>query len=193
MDLRITDWLAATETASTVDAASIAAVGEALLREEPHLPLAITAECHVRIAALRMRAGDAPLALRHAVYAAQLAFDMSAESQLHVLPRALGVARSADLAIDESLPDAERVLGLGASTVGSAMTAAIDTADRGLVELAVLQALTDSVVPMDEAERRTMDTALAQHGARVALQLETFGEAKLAEQASRVGARANDT
>lgn len=186
MDLRLTDWLAATETASDAEAGSLATVGDRLLREEPSLPLALTAECHVRVAALHLRSGDAPLALRHANHAATLALDMPAEAQLNVLPRAIGVAKTAEHLMGDALPSAHQINERAAGTVGQAMTMAIDGADRGLVELAVVQALHDCTTEMDDHEREQMNVSIRQHSARLALQLETAGELQLAAQARTI-------
>lgn len=186
MDLALIDWLASTEAATAHDAEAVADVGASLLRKEPSMPQAVAAECHLRMGALRLVCHANDLAAQHVAHAATMAFDMPAEAQLHVLPRAIGLAKTIALASPDTSQLVDVVIDRGGATLSSAMAAAIDAADRGLTELAVLRAIDDasSALRADEADR--VRTLLRQWAARVSLDFETAGELQLADQASKV-------
>ena len=186
MELQLTDWLASTEIADQTTAGSIADVGASLLQAGPTLPPAGIAEVHLRLAALRLLAGRPDLTTRHLAYAATMAFDMPAEAQLHILPRAIGLARTVSHAHPDASQLAAQVIDRGGQTLTDAMAKVIEAADRSLVELAALRAIAAHLGPQQSGTADAALAAIRQRAARVSLDLETAGELQLAADAARL-------
>lgn len=186
MDLSLIDWLASTEAATPLNASAVADVGASLLRKEPTMPRAVAAECHLRMGALRLLCRSNDLASQHVAHAATMAFDMPAEAQLHVLPRAIGLAKTIAHTSPDTSQLVELVIDHGGETLAAAMATAIEAADKSLTELAVLRAIDHASMSLDVEEAERVRTCLRRWAARVALELETAGEMQLADQASRV-------
>ncbi len=181
MDLNVTDWLVSTEDAGHGEEAQLAAAGEVILRSEPTLSPTVAAECHLRLAVLLLGTDDAHRAGRHAAHACTLMLDAPNEAQLHTLPRAVGVLRTATMSMVDVSPSIAEAQTRAEAAVAGAMQTSIDAADRAIVRFAVLAALDDELAARGGSRREAVTQAFAS----VALELESAGEQALADDASR--------
>ena len=186
VDVEIQQWLTHTDAVQLSDAGELAAAGAVLLESEPVLPRTITAECHVRLAALRLLSGSPELATRHAAHAATLAFDMPAEAQLHVIPRAIAILQSCAATSVDTSSLANQAIDRGGVALSSAMETSIGVADRTMIQLSVMHALEGPVSALAPESAESSLQQMRQDAARISLDLETAGELELARSASRI-------